>query len=134
MPVGPGALSCGEAADPIRCELSARAAGEAAVRERFERAKAECDLPAGSEPAHLARYLLTVTQGMAVQAAGGAGRDELRRVAAMAMRAWPEFEVQGLSPSLAPFDVSFRSPVGARHHGVQPFGCISLRSAGPLLL
>ena len=85
------ALSCGEDADPIRCELNARrAASEAAVRERFERAKAEGDLPADAEPADLARYLATVTQGMAVQAAGGASRDDLRRVAELALRAWPE--------------------------------------------
>jgi AcrR family transcriptional regulator len=85
------ALSCGEAADPIRCELNARrAATEAALRERLERAKQEGDLPAEAEPADLARYLATVLQGMAVQAAGGAGRDDLRRVAETALRAWPE--------------------------------------------
>jgi hypothetical protein len=37
-----GALACGEAADSIRQELTAyRAAGEAAMRRRFERAKSE---------------------------------------------------------------------------------------------
>ena len=66
-----------------------RAAGEAAVRERFERAKAEGDLPADADPADLARYVVTVMHGMAVQAAGGASREELRRVAEMALRAWP---------------------------------------------
>ena len=81
----------GRTADPIRRELNARrAATEAAVRERFERAKAEGDLPADADPADLARYLATVTQGMAVQAAGGASRDDLRRVAELALRAWPE--------------------------------------------
>jgi AcrR family transcriptional regulator len=86
-----GALSCGEEAEPIRQELNARrAAGEALLRERFERAKAEHDLPAEADPADLARYLATISQGMAVQAAGGAGRDELQRVAEMALRAWPE--------------------------------------------
>ena len=84
-------MSCGEAAEPIRQELNARrAAGEALLRERFERAKAEHDLPAEADPADLARYLATISQGMAVQAAGGAGRDELQRVAEMALRAWPE--------------------------------------------
>ncbi len=85
-----GALSCGEAADPIRRELNARrAAAEATLRDRFERARAEGDLSPDDEPADLARYLATVTQGMAVQAAGGASRDELRRVAETALRAWP---------------------------------------------
>jgi AcrR family transcriptional regulator len=86
-----GALACGEAAESVRRELAARrASGEVAVRQRFERALADGDLPADSDPADLARYVVTVMRGMAVQAAGGAGREELRRVAEMALRAWPE--------------------------------------------
>jgi AcrR family transcriptional regulator len=85
-----GALSCGEAAESIRLELnSRRAAIEAALRDRFDRAKSEKDLPPGADPADLARYVMTVIQGMAVQAAGGASRDDLRRVAETALRAWP---------------------------------------------
>jgi AcrR family transcriptional regulator len=84
------ALVCGEAADCIRQELaSRRLAGEAAVRRRFQRAKAEGDLPSDSNPADLARYVVTISQGMAVQAAGGASRVELQRVVETAMRAWP---------------------------------------------
>ena len=86
-----GALVCGEAADSVRQELVARrAAGEARIRERFERARAAGDLPGDANPADLARYVVTVMRGMAVQAAGGASETELRRVAEMAMRAWPE--------------------------------------------
>jgi hypothetical protein len=86
-----GALACGEAAEAVRRELNARRkASEAAVRSRFERALAESDLPTDADPADLARYLVTVIRGMAVQAAGGASRDELRRVAEWAMRAWPQ--------------------------------------------
>ncbi len=86
-----GALSCGEAADPVRQELiSRRAAGEAAIRQRLERAKSDGDLPADSDPADLARYLATVIHGMAVQAAGGASRRELQRVVQTALRTWPE--------------------------------------------
>jgi AcrR family transcriptional regulator len=85
-----GALACGEAAESVRRELcSRRVAGEAAVRRRFERALAEGDLPADADPADLARYVGAVMHGMAVQAAGGASREELRRVAEMALRAWP---------------------------------------------
>lgn len=85
-----GALSCGEAADSVRRELiSRRAAAEAAIRQRFERAISEGDLPADSDPADLARYVATITQGMAVQAASGASRKELQRVAEMALRIWP---------------------------------------------
>jgi len=65
-----GALACGETADCIRQELVfARLASEAAVRRRFKRAKAKGDLPADSNPTDLARYVVTISQGMAVQAA-----------------------------------------------------------------
>ncbi len=86
-----GALACGEAAESVRRELvSRRAAGEAAVRKRFQRALVDADLPADSDPADLARYVLTIIQGMAVQAAGGARGKALRGVAEMALRAWPK--------------------------------------------
>jgi AcrR family transcriptional regulator len=84
------ALACGDTSDVIRQELvKRRAASEAALRERFERAVSEGDLPPGSDPADLARYVATLMHGMAVQAAGGTARDELLRVAAIAIRAWP---------------------------------------------
>ena len=84
------ALACGDTADVLRQELvKRRAAGEAAFRERFERAISEGDLPPDSDPADLARYVATLMHGMSVQAAGGATRDELLRVAEMAIRAWP---------------------------------------------
>ena len=70
-----GALAAGPAAASIRKELSLRrAAAEAAVRRRLERAIAEADLPANVKPAKLARYILTVLWGLSVQAAGGATR------------------------------------------------------------
>ena len=85
-----GALACGETAESVRKELvSRRLAGEAAIRERFERARSDGDLPVHSQPADLARYIVAVMHGIAVQAASGASRAELRRVATMAMRAWP---------------------------------------------
>jgi AcrR family transcriptional regulator len=85
-----GALACGEDASEVQRELAERrAAGETALRKRLVRAKSEGDLPADSDPADLARYVMTVGQGMSVQAAGGASRSELRRVAATALRAWP---------------------------------------------
>ena len=86
-----GALSCGEEADSIRQELvSRRAAGQAAIRQRFKRAIRDGDLPTGTNSADLARFMATVIHGMAVQAASGASRGELRRVAETAMRAWPK--------------------------------------------
>jgi len=86
-----GALACGEEADPIRKELiSRRATGEAALRERFERAKVEGDLPAGADPGDLARYVMAVMHGMSVQSAGGASRAELQGVIDLSLRAWPQ--------------------------------------------
>jgi AcrR family transcriptional regulator len=85
-----GALAGGEAADSIRQELTAcRAAGEASMRRRLRHSKSEGDLPADVSPDDLARYIATVLYGMAVQAAGGASRDELRRVVQMALRSLP---------------------------------------------
>ena len=85
-----GALAAGPMAGPIRRELNLRRAGaEAAVRRRFERAKAEGDLPARVDAGKLARFIITVVWGMSVQAAGGATRAQLKEIAAMAMDAWP---------------------------------------------
>ena len=85
-----GALSCGEAAQSIKNELCARrSAGETQLRERFETAKSEGDLPKDADPATLARYVSTVLQGMSVQAAGGASRDDLLAVADMVLKSWP---------------------------------------------
>ena len=57
---------------------------------RLQRAKWEGDLPKNADPAELARYVMTVLQGMAVQGADGASPDQLRRVAQVALRAWPK--------------------------------------------
>lgn len=85
-----GALSCGDAAESIRAELCARRTSfETALRKRFERAKAEGDLRADVSCADLARLVATVMQGMAVQAASGATRKDLRKVAEMMLLAWP---------------------------------------------
>jgi AcrR family transcriptional regulator len=84
-----GALACGDAS--VRKEAAARrAASEAALRRRFQRAKREGDLPKNANPTDLASYVMTVVRGMAVQSAGGASSNQLRRVAQMALRAWPK--------------------------------------------
>src|SRR3954451_21544028 len=49
-----GALACGEEAEPVRRELARlRQAAVAALRERFDRAVRECDLPEGTDCATL---------------------------------------------------------------------------------
>jgi AcrR family transcriptional regulator len=86
-----GALAVGNAARSVRKEAAGRrAAGEVALCRRLQRAKREGDLPKKSDPTELARYVMTVLQGMAVQGANGAGRDQLSRVAQIALRAWPK--------------------------------------------
>ena len=85
-----GALECGEEGEPVRQELARlRQAAVSTLRDRFERAVPDGDLPEGTDCATLARYIATVLNGLAVQAASGATEKELRLVAAMAMRAWP---------------------------------------------
>ncbi|MCB5911806.1 TetR/AcrR family transcriptional regulator [Streptomyces pinistramenti] len=82
-----GALAVGE---PGRGALIAwRNRGTLSLRDRFRRAVEEGDLPADTDPGSLARYVMTVANGIAVQAAGGATRDELRHVADLVLRSWP---------------------------------------------
>ncbi|MFE6285583.1 TetR/AcrR family transcriptional regulator [Streptomyces sp. NPDC057877] len=63
--------------------------GRTRLRDRFRRAVDEGDLPSDADPELLARYLMTVANGIAVQAAGGVGRAELQQVADAALRNWP---------------------------------------------
>jgi AcrR family transcriptional regulator len=85
-----GALTGGTAAAPVRRGLAERRRKtEADLRRRFRRAVREGDLPRCADPAALARYVVTVVHGMAVQAAGGANHRDLRSIAETALRAWP---------------------------------------------
>ena len=85
-----GALACSEAAAEIqKCLVENRHRGERDLAERFARAAEEGDLPEGHEPDDLARYIMTVSQGTAIQAASGANRAELYRVVDMALQFWP---------------------------------------------
>ena len=55
----------------------------------MEPAVTEGDLSADVDPADLARYVHTVSDGIAVQAASGTSRAALRRIAALALRGLP---------------------------------------------
>jgi AcrR family transcriptional regulator len=85
-----GALAVAPADRAVR-DISSDWRDDARLRleERLRRAQAEGDLPATSDPALLARFIMTVSAGIAVQAAGGADRDELHRVADVALHSWP---------------------------------------------
>lgn len=85
-----GVLAGSDDAEPIRQALiDARAAGEASLRARFDRAKAEGDLPETADSATLAAYVLAVAHGLAVQAKAGFARETLQAVADQALAGWP---------------------------------------------
>ncbi len=85
-----GVLAGSDEAEPVRQALiDARAAGEAQLRERFEQARADGDLPKTARPDALAAFLMAVLHGMAVQAKAGFSRDRLRAVADQALSTWP---------------------------------------------
>ena len=86
-----GGLSAGPDDDRVvRYLAERRADGEARFAERFARAIADGDLPATENPAELAKYVTTVSAGLAVQAAAGVSRTELHRVVDRALLAFPK--------------------------------------------
>ncbi|MEU9384811.1 TetR/AcrR family transcriptional regulator [Streptomyces sp. NPDC048279] len=66
-----------------------RLAGERALADRLTRAVTEGDLPAGTDPLALARYVMVVSEGNAVHATAGAGRAALHATVDIALRAVP---------------------------------------------
>ncbi len=66
-----------------------RADKENALRDRFERARQEGDLPDTACATTLARYLTTMGNGMAVQATSGATVEELHTIADIALSSFP---------------------------------------------
>ena len=85
-----GALATGETGRVARDILAEwRAGGHERMRDRFQRAVDEGDLPADSDPDLIVRYVMTIANGIGVQATGGATREDLQRVADAALRNWP---------------------------------------------
>ncbi|WP_031172941.1 TetR/AcrR family transcriptional regulator [Streptosporangium roseum] len=85
-----GALAASDSGRGVRDLLVAwRNDGCSRVRERFQRAVDDGDLPPETDPGLLARYVTTLAFGIAVQAASGVGRDELQGMADAALRNWP---------------------------------------------
>ncbi|MER7053951.1 TetR/AcrR family transcriptional regulator [Streptomyces sp. NPDC000351] len=82
-----GALATSDPGRGVRGLLAAwRNNGCSCVRERFQRAVDEGELPPGTDPGLLARYVTTLAFGIAVQAASGLARDELQEMADAALR------------------------------------------------
>jgi AcrR family transcriptional regulator len=86
-----GALRCSDESETVREDVAKRrAATHLALKKRLERAQREGDLTKDVSANELARFVWAVLSGMAVQASDGATTAQLRQVAAMAMKAWPE--------------------------------------------
>jgi hypothetical protein len=66
-----------------------REGGQQQLCDRYQQAVDDGDLPAGADPDLIARYVMTVANGIAVQAAGGATREQLQLVADAALLSWP---------------------------------------------
>lgn len=85
-----GTLFTGEGSEQVRRELiSYRQGYENALKERFDLAKSQNDLPQNVNTAALAKYIATVHQGMSVQATSGATKEELLAVVQLALGNWP---------------------------------------------
>jgi AcrR family transcriptional regulator len=85
-----GVLAASDDAEPVRqAMIDARAAAEAQLRDRFERAKTDGDLPQTAQSDVLAAFVIAVTHGIAVQAKAGFSRDKLKAVATQALSTWP---------------------------------------------
>ena len=64
---------------------SRRINGEADMRNRFEAAKRQGDLPSTSDPKTIAKLAATLIWGISVQASNGATKGELKKLAAMTL-------------------------------------------------
>ncbi|MEV8329212.1 TetR/AcrR family transcriptional regulator [Streptomyces niveus] len=85
-----GSLAAGEPGSNARDVLATwREEFVSLLGDRFQQAVDEGDLPPDADAGLLARHLMTVANGIAVQAAGGITRDVLQQVADMTLRSWP---------------------------------------------
>jgi len=83
-------VACGPESQSVREEVVKRGeAGKRALMERFDRAKAEGDLPAHVDTEGLMRVLIAMLQGISVQANQGSSRDELDRLVESGLALWP---------------------------------------------
>jgi AcrR family transcriptional regulator len=82
-----GVLACGEDAEPVKQAMIAmRKGGDDALRKRMTKARESGELPEDIDPADYARFLSTVIRGLGVQAANGATRGAMKRVADFVLR------------------------------------------------
>lgn len=72
------------------CVTRCRLEGQQILAERLKRAVAEGELPEETDTRALAQMYISLQQGMSLQARDGASRENLRKVARLAMTLWPE--------------------------------------------
>ena len=85
-----GALVCSPEGDGIRNDLmSRRMTTLKRLCERLESWKTEGDLPPDTDTDSLGRYVITIANGLVVQANGGSKPDELQGVVRQFMQTWP---------------------------------------------
>ena len=103
-----GALASGEEGAAARdLLLSQRLTWQTAIRARLERGVADDDMPTSATPIVMAEYVMTVLNGMAVQALAGADHAALTAVAELGLRVL-EFD----KPVIALPKKRVRAPVG----------------------
>jgi AcrR family transcriptional regulator len=85
-----GALATSAESAAVRDEIAiVRNRGIDQVQARLNHARATGDLPPTADPEALTLYLISVMNGLAVQAAGGRSRESLLRAAEFALGNWP---------------------------------------------
>jgi AcrR family transcriptional regulator len=83
-------VTCNQEAESIRADLMARRqSSQRAICERFERAKAEGDLPADASIDGLCAYIGAILQGLAIQGASGAPKEQLEALVETSLAMWP---------------------------------------------
>ncbi len=85
-----GAVACSSDAETIRVELvRRRSSAEAALARRLKRAQKEGELSSAAKAETLAKLVMTLTQGISVQAKAGAGRAVMMDMVDQFLQAWP---------------------------------------------
>jgi AcrR family transcriptional regulator len=82
-----GAISCGTDMEPAKILMrEMRLQNEAAIKARLLKARKDGEFPGGENVDDYTRYLSSLLSGLAIQAANGSTRAELKRTAEVALR------------------------------------------------
>jgi AcrR family transcriptional regulator len=85
------ALSCSDDSVHVQAKLAVyRKMAQSRIQGRIEKGMSEGEISPDTDAHLLARFFVTVIQGMTVQARDGASREDLEAVVDVAMVAWPE--------------------------------------------